>query len=145
MIEAIDRRQDVALRDFIEVHFLGKELANQAVHILVGAALPRTIGMYKEEVGIDAAGNAFMLGELLIVVGRQYMHPMGKRRQQGDHAVGNGLRSFTRHLVNQCVTPFTTSRHEAMRVSPFFSMMRTGRCTFCLADGARRFGWATCR
>jgi len=62
--------------------------------------------MRKEEIGIDAAGNAFVLRKLLSVVGRQRMHPVRKRRQQGDDGIGNGLGSFTLYLANQCIARF---------------------------------------
>lgn len=62
--------------------------------------------MRKEKVVIDAGGNAFVLSKLLSVVGRQRMHPVRKRRRQGDDGIGNGLGSFTRHLANQRVARF---------------------------------------
>jgi hypothetical protein len=36
---------DVFRGDFPEGHFLREELPDQAIHVLVGAALPRGVGM----------------------------------------------------------------------------------------------------
>ena len=45
MIQSMHGEFDVLLGDFPEGHFLWEELADQAIHVLVGAALPGNIGM----------------------------------------------------------------------------------------------------
>lgn len=57
--------------DEFEDHFLGKERANQAVHVLVGTTLPGGIRMGKEEVCPQLGSNSLMLGELTPVVCRE--------------------------------------------------------------------------
>jgi hypothetical protein len=71
MVEFIDSECDLFRGDGIEGHLFRKELPNEAVHVLVGAALPRGVGMGKEEVGSKLAGDPLMLCELFAVVGRQ--------------------------------------------------------------------------
>ncbi len=50
VIEAMHGEGNLVKDNGIEAHFLLEELANQAVHILVRAALPGSIGMSEEEV-----------------------------------------------------------------------------------------------
>jgi len=40
VIQSMHRKRDVFFRDGLEVHLLWKELSDQPVHILVGAAFP---------------------------------------------------------------------------------------------------------
>jgi hypothetical protein len=51
--------------DGFEPHLLRKELSDEAIHVLVGAALPGGVGMGEVEVGAEFAGDPLMLGELL--------------------------------------------------------------------------------
>jgi urease alpha subunit len=74
MVEAVHGEGDVLSGDGIETHLLGKELADHAVHVLVGATLSGGVGMGKEDIGIEFACDPFVLGELLAVVGRQRMN-----------------------------------------------------------------------
>lgn len=62
MIAAVQGEGDVFAGDVVEGHFLGEELADQAIHIFVGTALPGTIGMGKEELRIDAVGDTLKPG-----------------------------------------------------------------------------------
>ena len=70
--------------DGVEAQLLWKELSDESIHVLVGTALPGGIGMGEVEVGIESAGESFMLCELPAVVGRQRMNAGRKRRQQGE-------------------------------------------------------------
>ena len=92
---------DVLLGDGLEGHLFGEELADEAIHILVGTALPGGVGMGEEEVGIEFLGDPLMLSELLSIVGRERMYAGRKRRQQRDHGLGNGLRRLERHVGDQ--------------------------------------------
>jgi hypothetical protein len=40
VIEVIHYGVNVTVRDLIEGHFLGEELADQAIHVFIGPALP---------------------------------------------------------------------------------------------------------
>jgi len=71
----------------VETHFLGKELAYEAIHVLVGATFPRGIGMGEEEIGIKCLCNSLMLGELLAIICRQCVNAGRKRRQQRNHGI----------------------------------------------------------
>ncbi len=82
MIEAVHGKGDVLCGDGIEAHFLWEELADEAVHILVGASLPRGVGMSEEETGIEFLGDSPVLGELLAIVGRQGMDAAHKGLEQ---------------------------------------------------------------
>ena len=46
----------------IAVHFLLEEMADETVHVLVGTASPRGVGMGKEEVCAESLGDSRMLG-----------------------------------------------------------------------------------
>lgn len=61
MIEAVHGRFHVLGCDVFEAHFLGEELANEAVHVLIGTALPRGIGMSEEVLRIEARSDMLML------------------------------------------------------------------------------------
>ena len=47
VIQSMHGEFDVLLGDFQEGHFLWEELADQAIHVLVGAALPEAYGWAK--------------------------------------------------------------------------------------------------
>lgn len=49
---------DVLPGEFPEGHFLWDELSDKAIHVLVGAAFPRGIGMGDVEVGPEFAGDS---------------------------------------------------------------------------------------
>jgi hypothetical protein len=53
VIESICIKFNVILRGQLEGHFLRKKLADVAVHILVGTAFPRGIGMGEKEVSAE--------------------------------------------------------------------------------------------
>ena len=53
MVETVHGESDLFRSNGIEAHFLWEELADQAVHILVRAALPGSIGMSEEEVCVE--------------------------------------------------------------------------------------------
>lgn len=63
VVELMHSEGDLMRSEGIEAQLLGKELLDEAVHVLVAATLPRIIGMDEEEVGIKGAGNPFMPGE----------------------------------------------------------------------------------
>lgn len=83
MVEAVHGQDDVLFRDGIETHVFWEELADENVHVLVGATFPGGVGMGKEEIRIGFQSDAFVLGELLAVVGRQRMNAGRGRRKQG--------------------------------------------------------------
>jgi len=80
VIEAVRHEGDVLGGDVIEGHFLWKELADEAVHVFVGAPLPGGVGMGKVEVGPQLFGDALVLGELLAIVSRQGVNVGRKMR-----------------------------------------------------------------
>jgi hypothetical protein len=45
-----------------QVRALGQVLAQQSVGVLIGPALPRAVGIGKEDLDREALGQAFMLG-----------------------------------------------------------------------------------
>lgn len=92
---------DVCRHDGFEAHLFRKELADETVHIFVRAALPRGVGMRKEEVSSEFLGDSLMLGKLLSIVGCQRANTSRKRRQQRDHGVGYRLRGLERHMGDQ--------------------------------------------
>jgi hypothetical protein len=83
MVEAVQGKTYVLFGDGIETHLLGEDLADEAVHVLVGTALPRGVGMGKEEAGVEFACDPLVLGKLLTVVGRQRMNAGRERRSAG--------------------------------------------------------------
>jgi hypothetical protein len=68
MVEAVHRIIDLILAHLEQVGLLGKELAQQAIVILVKSTLPGAIGMRKVHLGRQALGNEFMLGTLFAIV-----------------------------------------------------------------------------
>ena len=87
VVKAMHCQFNVRRRDGLEAHFLWKELADEPVHVLVGTAFPRGIGVGKEEVSIEFLGDSLMLGEFLPIVCRQRMNTGCKGRQQRDHRI----------------------------------------------------------
>ena len=63
MVEVVHGEGDILLGDGIEGHLLGEELADEAVHVFIGATLPGGVGMGKEEISIEFASNPLVLGE----------------------------------------------------------------------------------
>ena len=70
VIEAVRHEGDVLDGDVIEGHLLWKELADEAVHVFVGATFPGGVGVGKVEVGAQLFGDALVLGELFAIVSR---------------------------------------------------------------------------
>ena len=101
VVETMHGEFNVLLGDVLEGHLLREELADEAIHILVGAALPGGIGMGEEEVSAEFLGDPLMLSELLSIVGRERMNVGCKRRQQRDHGIGDRLRRLERHMGDQ--------------------------------------------
>ena len=101
MIEAMHGESDVLTGDGIETQFLRKELPDESVHVLIGPALPGSIGMGEEEIRTQFSGNVLVLGELPTVVGRQRMNASRKRRQQGDHGSRDGIGGLGWHMGDQ--------------------------------------------
>jgi hypothetical protein len=54
MIEAMHDEGNVFGCDGIDAHFLWEELTDEPVHVFICTALPRCIGMCKEEVSIQS-------------------------------------------------------------------------------------------
>ena len=104
IVEFVNSEPDLCLSDGIERHLLRKELPNEAVHVLVGAALPRGVRMGKEEIGSKFAGDTLMLRELFAVVGCQGVNAGGIWRQQGNQGIRYRLCCLARHLSDQRVT-----------------------------------------
>lgn len=104
VVEAMHGKSGVLSSDRVETHLLREELSDEAVHVLVGAAFPRGIGMSEEELCIELPGDPLMLGELLAVIGRQRVNAGGKRREQRDHGIGDRLCGLERHMGDQRVT-----------------------------------------
>ena len=111
VVETMHGELDIFRGDGFEAHFLGEELADEAIHIFVGAAFPGGIGMSEEEICIELPGDTLMLGKFLSVVGRQRMwrpraicaNAGSKRRRQGDHGIRDRLSGLERHVGNQRV------------------------------------------
>lgn len=118
MIESLHRECDLLVGDRIEAQPLRKELTNEAVHILVGAPLPRGIGVSEEEASVKLFGNPFVLGKFLAVIRHQRMHAIRKRRQQREDCIGNVLRGFRRNVGDQCVAGSAfIDRHQGLLMS----------------------------
>ena len=58
MIEEVHRKENVILGNFVKLHFLWKELPDQAVHVFISSAFPRAVGMSKEEIDVNAFRDA---------------------------------------------------------------------------------------
>lgn len=68
IVEFVHGLSHLVIGDVAEISALGKVLPDQAVGILVGAALPGGIGVGEVEAGIKYPSDVGMLGELLAVV-----------------------------------------------------------------------------
>ncbi|MGB4225047.1 MAG: hypothetical protein WBJ68_00030 [Candidatus Dechloromonas phosphoritropha] len=87
MIETEPGKSDIFFGDAIKAHFLGEELPNEAVHILVGPAFPRSIGVGEVAISLELLGKSLMLSKLLPVIRRQCVDSVRERRQQGNHRI----------------------------------------------------------
>ena len=81
MIELLHDVFQDCLRDVREIGMFGQLLANEAVHVLVGATLPGSIGMREVEIEIEFRGDRFVLCELLAVVGGHGVRDGSERSQ----------------------------------------------------------------
>ena len=68
VVKPVHRIIDLLLAHFEQVGLLGKELAQQAIVVLIEPMLPRAVRMRKVHPGLQALGDEFMLGELLAIV-----------------------------------------------------------------------------
>ncbi len=82
VIEFLHGEVDLLWFDSIESELLGEVLTHQIVGILVGAALPGSVGMGEIDGGIDLAGDGTMCGELPAIVRRQGMDASLERFEQ---------------------------------------------------------------
>ncbi len=78
---------DLGWGDEFEGHLLWEELANQTVHVLIGATLPRGIRMSKEKVCIERGRDTLMLGELAAVVSREGVNAQRIGLEHGNHGL----------------------------------------------------------
>jgi len=154
VVETVHSEGDVLGHDGVETHFLREELADQAVHVLVGATLPGGIGMSEEEVGIKFLGNSFVLSELLAIIGRQGMDAAGKGLEQADHGIGDRLRVLDADVGYQAIAGLAfvegdqglllaRADHQiALRVAEAFSALHDDRTLLdgdLIGDGAAPF------
>ena len=59
VIEAVGHEGDVLFGDIVERHLLGEELADEPVHVFIGAALPGSVGMGEVEISNPDSMAAF--------------------------------------------------------------------------------------
>lgn len=101
--------------DGIEAQLFRKELSNEAVHVLVGATLPRGIGMGEQEVGVESPGYAFMLGKPLAIISRQGMNAGRGGLQHGDDRARDNSSRLGRDMRDQGVVRFAfVDRNESL-------------------------------
>jgi hypothetical protein len=116
---------DLVRSDGIEAHLLREELANQAVHILVRAALPGSIGMSEEEVCVEFCSDTLILSKLLAVVSRQGVNVGRKRHQQRDHGIRNRVGRLERNMGDQRIAGRTfVNRDEFLLLSGTYDQIR---------------------
>lgn len=115
MVETMHGKGDLMWSDGIEAQLFREELPDEAVHVLVGATLPRGVGMGEEEVSVESPSYAFMLGELLAVISRQGMNTGCKRRQHGDDRACDSSSRLGRDMRDQGVARLAfIDRHESL-------------------------------
>lgn len=93
---------DLGVANGGEVGILGKVLANQPIHVFVGASLSGGIGMCKVEIGLQGLGNGLVLGKLLAVVAGDRMDKLAQRAEQLQRRLGHGFRLATRNTTYPC-------------------------------------------
>ena len=86
MVEAIQRTIDLIMADLEQVGRLWKELAQQAIVVLIEPALPRAVWMRKVDLSLQASGDEFMFGKLFAIVKGQGLALGLVRAQQLDHS-----------------------------------------------------------
>ena len=80
-IQAMGNGIQLALRVARQVRALGQVLAQQPIHILVGAALPRTMRIGKEHADREPLGQALMFSPLVPpIVGQRFPQRSGTCR-----------------------------------------------------------------
>ncbi len=62
VIEAVGDESDVLVGDVVESHLLGEELADEPVHVFIGATLPGCVRMREVEIGSQFLGDRQVVG-----------------------------------------------------------------------------------
>ena len=60
VVQGMLNGSEFLMRDVAQVHAFGQEFADQAVGIFVGTALPRAVGIAKEDVHMQAFAQGFV-------------------------------------------------------------------------------------
>ena len=77
-VQAVREGVQLALRVARQVRALGQVLAQQAIGVLVGAALPRAVGIRKEYSDCESLGQAFVLGPRVpTIIGQRFAQHRG--------------------------------------------------------------------
>ena len=125
-MEAIVGQDDLCICDFFQLAMLGKELADQPVHVFTGAAHPAGMGMRKIAVQLQRVRDAFMLREFLAVIGCQ-----------GVRFACKGLEFFDDHLTHFCRLLAGDARNQRITAFAFVGReqsLRVTRCKFLRAS-----------
>ena len=88
MVKPVHGIVDLLVSDFEQAGVLGKELAQQAIGILIEPTLPRAVWVRKVHIGLQALGDELMLGKLLAIVKGQRLALLLVGAQQ----INDGLR-----------------------------------------------------
>jgi len=103
VVEALLGQRDFFVCDLFEFAVFGKELAQQAIEVFVGAALPGCVRMRKVVAQFQFGRDPFMLGKLLSIVGGQCVRHAGEGFQLRDDDLAHFCRLFAGDACDQRV------------------------------------------
>ena len=101
VIEAVLCQCDLLVRDLFEPAMFRKELAEQAIEIFVGAALPGGIWMCKVVAQLQFCRDPLMLRKFLAIIGGQGVRHVCEGLQLPDDRLAHSRRMFTRDARDQ--------------------------------------------
>ena len=117
VVESILSECDLFFRYFFEPSVLWKELADQAIQVLVCAAFPRSMGMREVILQAKFGCDLLMQRKLFAVVGGQRMRQMREGVQLLNDGIPHICGLFSRHSVQQRVAAFAlVDGYQRLRV-----------------------------
>ena len=79
MIKAIHNESQLVIGNMPQVGLLGQILTDQAVDLLIQAALPSLVRFGEVDLGLKFTGNGFMSGKLPTVIRSDRVNPLAMR------------------------------------------------------------------
>ena len=101
VVEAVLGQCDFFVADLFELAVFWKELAQQAIKVFVGAALPGCVRMRKVVAQLQFRRDPLMLRKLFSIVGGQCVRHVGEGFQLRDDGLAHPCRLFAGDACDQ--------------------------------------------